>query len=66
LDKEDYQYAFVSGHSLSYLWLLSRKPRVSQEIIERFIEKSTESGFDFCESRMNLPDFGLEKQGEMR
>jgi apolipoprotein D and lipocalin family protein len=46
LDKKDYQYAFVSGPNLSYLWLLSREPRVSPEIIDRFIKKSTESGFD--------------------
>lgn len=33
LDKEDYQYAFVSGPDTSYLWLLSRTPTVSREVI---------------------------------
>jgi apolipoprotein D and lipocalin family protein len=46
LDKKDYQYAFVSGADLSYLWLLSREPEVSREIIEHFIEKSNKLGFN--------------------
>lgn len=46
LDKEDYQYAFVSGPDTSYLWLLSRTPTVSKELIEKFIEKSEAVGFD--------------------
>lgn len=41
-----YQYAFVSGPYRSYLWLLSRTPAVSQEVIDRFVEKSGELGFD--------------------
>jgi apolipoprotein D and lipocalin family protein len=46
LDAEDYQYAFVSGPDLSYLWLLSRTPEVSDEVISKFIEKSKSLGFD--------------------
>ena len=46
LDKEDYQYAFVSGPDTSYLWLLSRTPTVSKELIEKFIKKSESVGFD--------------------
>ena len=46
LDKEDYQYAFISGPSTSYLWLLSRTPQVDQQVIERFKERSREFGFD--------------------
>ncbi|MFW2439934.1 MAG: lipocalin family protein [Arenicellales bacterium] len=46
LDKENYQYAFVSGPSTSYLWLLSRTPQVDQQVIERFKERSREFGFD--------------------
>ncbi|PSW04455.1 lipocalin family protein [Photobacterium lipolyticum] len=46
LDKENYQYAFVSGPDLSYLWLLSRTPHVAPEILERFITISKELGFD--------------------
>ena len=46
MDKENYQYAFVSGPDTSYLWLLSRTPTVSRELIEKFIEKSKAAGFD--------------------
>ena len=46
LDKENYQYAFISGPNLSYLWLLSRTPNVESRILERFITKSQALGFD--------------------
>jgi apolipoprotein D and lipocalin family protein len=46
LDRENYQYAFVAGYNKSYLWLLSRTPVISDDIIERFINKSAELGFD--------------------
>lgn len=46
LDKTDYQYAFVSGPDLSYLWLLARTPVVPQPIIDRFISQSEALGFD--------------------
>jgi len=46
LDKEDYQYAFVSGPDLSYLWLLSRTPLTSQKVIDNFLEKAKAIGFD--------------------
>ncbi|USD66981.1 lipocalin family protein [Vibrio sp. SCSIO 43136] len=46
LDKQQYQYAFVSGPNNDYLWLLARKPTVSSEIRERFVEMSKQRGFD--------------------
>ena len=46
LEQDNYQYAFVSGPDLSYLWLLSRTPSVSDEIIADFLEKSRALGFD--------------------
>jgi apolipoprotein D and lipocalin family protein len=46
LDKEAYQYAFVASYNTSYLWLLSRTPTVSQELIEKFIKKSKKLGFN--------------------
>jgi apolipoprotein D and lipocalin family protein len=46
LDRQNYDYAFVSGPSLSYLWLLSRKTTVSQEVMDRFLEKAESLGFD--------------------
>lgn len=46
LDTKDYQYAFVSGPNLSYLWLLSRTPKVEPELLQRFIKKSQDLGFN--------------------
>lgn len=46
LDKEYYQYAFLTGPDTSYLWLLSRTPTVRKELVERFVEVSSELGFD--------------------
>ncbi len=46
LDQVNYQYAFVSGPDLSYLWLLSRTPNPPQELINQFISKAEEIGFN--------------------
>jgi len=46
LDKEDYQYAFVSGSSTKNLWFLSRTPTVSEELMEQFKRRAGELGFD--------------------
>jgi apolipoprotein D and lipocalin family protein len=45
LDKENYQYAFVSGSSTSYLWLLARTPTVSEEVKAQFVRRAKELGF---------------------
>ena len=46
LDREGYQYAFISGPDSSDLWLLARTPGVSDELRERFIARAAELGFD--------------------
>ena len=46
LDHDDYQYAFVSGNTTSYLWLLSRTPTIDEALRARFIERITSLGFD--------------------
>jgi apolipoprotein D and lipocalin family protein len=46
LDKDAYQYAFISGPDTSYLWLLARTPTVSNQILQRFITLAGERGFD--------------------
>lgn len=45
LDKQNYEYAFVSGPDTSYLWLLARTPEVSPQLIERFQRRASELGF---------------------
>ena len=49
LDATDYQYAFVSGPSTSYLWLLARSPTVEQLVIDRFVGSAEELGFETSE-----------------
>ena len=46
LDKDDYQYAFVSGPNYDYLWLLSRTPTITNELREHFIKTADTLGFD--------------------
>ena len=46
LDRTNYQYAFVAGYNKSYLWLLSRTPVVTDELIDRFIARARQLGFD--------------------
>jgi len=46
LDHDDYQYAFISGPNLKYLWFLSRTPRVDQELIDHFIKQANTLGFN--------------------
>jgi len=46
LDKDNYQYAFVSGNTTKYLWLLSRAPQVSDELLAAFKTRANELGFD--------------------
>ena len=46
MDKENYQYAFVSGPNTSYLWLLARTPQVDKKVTELFIKRSKALGFD--------------------
>lgn len=43
LDKE-YQYAMVAS-SMKYLWILSRKPKLEKEIMDKLIEKAKNLGF---------------------
>jgi len=46
LDKDNYQHAFVSGNTIKYLWLLSRTPQVSDELLDDFKSRASELGFD--------------------
>ena len=46
LDKEDYQYSLVAGPDRSYLWILSRKPSLDKETLQRLIDKAKSLGFD--------------------
>ncbi|PSW21694.1 lipocalin [Photobacterium sanctipauli] len=43
---DDYQYAFISGPNLEYLWLLARTPTVDQQVIDAFITTVKDRGFN--------------------
>lgn len=45
LDRENYQYAFVSGPDNSYLWLLARTPIVEKDLLNRFVAQAEQLGF---------------------
>lgn len=40
-----YQYAFISGPSRDYLWLLARQPQVSDKLKSEFIAAAKAKGF---------------------
>ena len=46
LDKDNYQYAFVTSNTKNLLWLLARTPEVSPELKTRFISHVNNLGFD--------------------
>jgi apolipoprotein D and lipocalin family protein len=46
LDKQKYQYAWVTSSDQSYLWFLSRTPVTSKEELQSFIMKSQKLGFN--------------------
>jgi apolipoprotein D and lipocalin family protein len=45
LDKENYQYAFITGPDTSYLWLLARTPEVDETVRQAFMEFAQSKGF---------------------
>ncbi len=46
LDKENYQYALVSGPDKSYLWILSRTPTMDRATLDRLIATARTAGFE--------------------
>lgn len=56
LERDNYEYAFVSGPGRKYLWLLSRSPEVEQTVLDRFIEQAGQLEFDT--SKLIFPTHG--------
>ena len=42
----DYQYSMVAGKNLDYLWILSRKPILPENIRGQFLTKAQDIGYD--------------------
>jgi apolipoprotein D and lipocalin family protein len=49
LERTGYQYAFITSSDRSYLWLLSRTPKVSDSVLATFRARATALGFDLDE-----------------
>jgi apolipoprotein D and lipocalin family protein len=45
LDKENYNYALISGPNKEYFWILARQPQLAPKIQQRLIEKAKSLGF---------------------
>jgi len=43
---DNYEYAFVSGNTKKYLWLLARTPTVDESLLNRFKQVTIDKGFD--------------------
>lgn len=43
---DNYQYSFVTNHNKKYLWLLSRTPKVSEDLKSKFMKRINEMGFE--------------------
>jgi len=46
LDEENYDYAVVTQPSMNFLWILSRKPEMSDELKDKLLSQIKELGFD--------------------
>ncbi|MBT0665680.1 lipocalin family protein [Geobacter pelophilus] len=46
LDQENYQYSLVCGPDTTYLWILSRTPRIEAAVKNRLVAKAASLGFD--------------------
>jgi len=49
---DDYSYAVVSHPNKKYLWILSRKPKLDEDVYKGIIIRLKEKGFDL--SKLNL------------
>ncbi|CDP10202.1 unnamed protein product [Coffea canephora] len=43
---DDYQYALIGQPSRKYLWILSRKTHLEDEIYNQLVQKAVEEGYD--------------------
>ncbi len=45
LDKENYNYALISGPNKEYFWILARQPELEPALLQQLIEKAKSLGF---------------------
>ena len=46
LEEKSYDYAYVTSYNRKYLWLLARKPKVSDDVRGAFLKRTKELGFE--------------------
>ena len=46
LDRQNYNYAVVTGPKRAYLWILSRKPTLAEPIYQKLVARADALGFD--------------------
>lgn len=46
---EDYSTAYITSYNRNYLWLMSRTPEVSDEVLEAFKARAAAEGFELGE-----------------
>jgi apolipoprotein D and lipocalin family protein len=46
LDKQNYNYAFVSGPDVSFLWLMSRTKTAEPQVMDSFLQQAKAAGFN--------------------
>jgi lipocalin len=49
LDKEDYQWVLVGGSTSNYLWVLSRTPRLDEDIYQELLDEAVSRGYDLSD-----------------
>jgi apolipoprotein D and lipocalin family protein len=46
LDKNNYSYSLVTGPDREYLWILSRTPKMDEEVYKSLLSEARQRGFD--------------------
>lgn len=46
LDHKNYSYAMIGSNSDKYFWILSRTPKLSDEVLDMLVKRAKERGFD--------------------
>lgn len=46
LDKKDYNYVVITGSTNNYLWIMSRTPKISDELYSSLVDFAASKGFD--------------------
>ncbi|MCW8109203.1 lipocalin family protein [Alteromonas ponticola] len=56
---ENYQYAMVTGPDRDYLWILSRRPQLKQQTVERLVNQASSLGYPVEELIFVKHDIGV-------